>query len=125
MRTRDNVVQRPKALRDNGMNVVFSYSHKGVRTIEYYAVSYGVGRKARQGSGTMLRSPRVGVAGLRDGLTFMPRFVRKVPHVLQSNIQTLCGIGGGGGATKGCPGTMRTYPPLTGYARDQGIWLFP
>lgn len=30
-------------------------------------------------------------------LTFMPRFVKKVSHDLQSKIQTLCEIGGGGG----------------------------
>lgn len=43
---------------------------------------------------------------MRDMLTFMPRLVRNMPHDLQSKIQTLCGIGGGG-APKVCTGCMR------------------
>jgi hypothetical protein len=36
-------------------------------------------------------------------LTFMPRLVRNVPQDLQSKIQTLCAIcGGGGGAKETC-----------------------
>ena len=71
-----------------------------------------------------------------SALTFMPRFVKNMPHALQSRIQTLCGMGGGGGATNGCTWRTRVYGFCHGarafdcmggaggaYARASRYWL--
>lgn len=47
--------------------------------------------------------------GWDDSLTFMPRLVRNILHALQSRIQTLWGMGGGGGEVKGWTCSTRAY----------------